>query len=134
MAHQLNAITEISRPENYPSLNEDDSAFGESVMDSPEVDQLISDYRKSAQTAVALRIILEERGIHVNPLSFPVSSDSIEQQISQIRIQENRYREKIKTEVIKLKDEAKAFLDNENLPEKMRESVQNTYDMLQQDL
>jgi hypothetical protein len=131
IASHLNTIMEIARPENYQALQEQitaDEALGNNI------DQLVREYRKNAQTAVALRVALRERGVPTSPIKWAIKNDVIQTQIAQIKNKESHYRKKVKTEIINLQADARLVANNPNLPRETRDSAAHMHDMLQRDL
>ena len=131
IANNLNAIMELARPENEAELHEQ-VASDEQLAN--HIDKLIQDYRKSAQTAVALRVVLRERGVPTMPIKWSVSVDSVRTQISQLKDQEAQYRTKVKSEIILLQHDALTVANNESLPQFTRDSAAHMHNMLQKDL
>jgi hypothetical protein len=131
IANNLNAIMELARPENEAILHEQFTSDHELAA---QIDKLIQDYRKSAQTAVALQVVLRERGERTAPVKWPFSADSIRTQITQLNDRENLYREKVKVEIGILQHDAITIANNENLPQSTRESAAHMHNMLQKDL
>ncbi|WP_455210025.1 hypothetical protein [Kaarinaea lacus] len=131
IANNLNGIMELARPENEAVLHEQCATDHELAT---HIDKLIQDYRKKAQTAVALRVVLRERGEPTTPIKWSVSTDSIRTQITQLSDQENQYRKKVKSEIIILQHDALAVASNKNLPQATRDSAVHMHHMLQKDL
>jgi hypothetical protein len=131
IANNLNAIMELARPENEAELHE--QVTSDETL-SAHIDKLIQDYRKSAQTAVALRVVLRERGVPTMPIKWSVDVDSIRTQITQLNNQESHYRKKVKSEIILLQHDALTVANNENLPQATRNSAAHMHKMLEKDL
>ncbi|MGD8594536.1 MAG: hypothetical protein PVF82_17020 [Gammaproteobacteria bacterium] len=131
IANNLNAIMELARPENEAELHEQVTT-DETL--AAHIDKLIQDYRKSAQTAVALRVVLRERGVPTVPIKWSVSVDGIRTQISQLNNQELQYRKKIKSEITLLQHDALTVANNENLSQSIRDAAVHMHKMLQKDL
>ena len=131
IGNNLNAILELARPENEADLHEQCASDHDLAA---HIDKLIQDYRKSAQTAVALRVVLRERGETIAPLKWSVNADSIRSQITQLNKRENHYRTKVKSEIVTLQHDALIVANNENLPQTTRDSAAHMHHMLQKDL
>jgi hypothetical protein len=131
IANNLNTIMELARPENEAELHEQ-VATDEAL--AAHIDKLIQDYRKSAQTAVALRVVLRERGVPTVPIKWSVNVDTIRTQITQLKNQESHYRKKVKSEIILLQHDALTVVNNENLAQSTRDSAVHMHKMLQKDL
>jgi hypothetical protein len=131
IANNLNAVIELARPENEAELHEQVTADSELA---EHIDKLIQDYRKSAQTAVALRVVLRERGVPTAPIKWSINVDQIRNQITQLNEQETHYRKKVKSELILLQHDALAIANNTQLPQQTRDSAAHMHSMLQKDL
>ena len=94
IANNLNTIMELARPENEAVLHEQVASDDELAA---YIEKLIQDYRKSAQTAVALRVVLRERGVPTTPIKWSVNTVNIRTQITELNNQEHHYRNKIKS-------------------------------------
>jgi hypothetical protein len=131
IANNLNAVIELASAENQAELHEQVTSDSELA---DQIDKLIQDYRKSAQTAVALRVVLRERGVPSPPIKWSISVERIRSQITQLNDQECHYRKKVKSEIILLQHDALAVAGNDNLPQATRESAAHMHKMLQKDL
>ncbi len=131
IANNLNAIIELASPENHAELHEQVTADDELA---EQITKLIQDYRKNSQTAVALRVVLRERGIRTTPANWSVNIDSVRAQITQLSIQETDYREKIKTNIVSLQQDALVVANNNVLPQATRDAAAHMHHMLQKDL
>lgn len=129
VANDLSAVLEAAALQDSPLAEE---AAG----DKPQhnLDVLIDDYRKNAQTAVALRVVLRERGVPTKPISWPVSSKLLTQRLCELKSRESNYRQKIDTEIVSLQKDAHAVFRNDKLPQTTRDAAAHMHAMLQKDL
>ena len=102
--------------------------------DEAYINQLLNDFRRSAQTAVALRILLKERGTFTKPIDLTINKDSITQQLQDLKQQEKSYREKVVKGICDLQEDAILIFKNTNLPLESRKIAKTMYDFLQKDL
>jgi hypothetical protein len=79
------------------TLEATDSADHE--QDIERLHNLIHEFRRRVQTAVALALLLRERGIHASEISLPVSRDDIESRIEQLAREEQQCRQRLETEM-----------------------------------
>jgi hypothetical protein len=131
IANNLNAVIELASPENEAELHEQVTSDSELA---DQIDKLIQDYRKSAQTAVALRVVLRERGVPSPPIKWSINVERIHKQITQLNDQEGHYRKKVKSEIILLQQDALVVAGNDKLPQATRDSAAHMHKMLQKDL
>lgn len=131
IANNLNTVIELAKPENQAELHEQVASDNELAA---QIDKLIQDYRKGAQTAVALRVVLRERGVPTSPVNWSVDVERIRTQLSQLASQETHYRKKVKSEIILLQHDTAAVANNANLPQPVRDSAAHMHKMLQKNL
>lgn len=98
------------------------------------IHRLLDDFRRRAQTAVCLRVILRERGISTAPLTLPVAEEIIQQQIVTLEQKESRYKTKIRNEVSALQRDVDALLSKPTLPDPVKRELQETRAGLQLDM
>lgn len=86
-----------------------------------EIEALLNDYRKQAQTAVALRVLLHSRGEATAPTELHVPAEQIRARLSVVEQKERAYRKIIKTEIVTMITETSRMLANEGLSPTMRQ-------------
>lgn len=99
-----------------------------------EIEALLSDYRKQAQTAIALRILLHSRGVVTAPTELHVPAEQIRARLTVVEQKERSYRKIIKTEIVVMITEAARMLANEGLSPSMRQFLVASNDDLQRNL
>ncbi len=95
---------------------------------------LVEDFKRTAQTAVSLRILLKKRGVSIPGSTLPVSQDAIHQQLNVLETQEQKQRAKIKTKITEMKEDLNAMINNPNYPDKMKELLSAVQGNLDKDL
>jgi len=106
----------------------------EPVRDDALAHKLLDEFRRRAQTAVCLRVILRERGITTAPLALPVPEEILQKQIDVLEKKETHYKARIRSDVIAMKSEVEALLTNAAFPDAIKQELRQTQLGLQQDL
>lgn len=102
--------------------------------ESAAINKLLDEFRRRAQTAICLRIILRERGIASQPLELPVPEEVIQKQITVLEEKEKRFKEKIRTDVVAMQRDVDAMLSNASFPDAIKRELADTRLGLQRDL
>lgn len=106
----------------------------ESGKDDARIHKLLDEFRRRAQTAVCLRVILRERGIATTPLALPVPEAKLQRQIAVLERKETQYKVKIRTDVIAMKNDVEMLLKNSAFPEAIKQELRQTQMGLQKDI
>lgn len=107
---------------------------GQSDPENAAVNKLLDEFRRRAQTAICLRIILRERGIATQPLALPVPEEIIQKQIAVLEEKERHFKEKIRADVISLQRDVDAMLSNPSFPDAIKHELTETRLGLQRDI
>ena len=83
--------------------------------------ELLEAFKRTAQTAVSLRVLLKKRGIVTPGSTLPVPQDVIIKQMEQLDVQEEKQRTKIKTRIMEMKDDIDKMINNRSYPDGMKE-------------
>ncbi len=102
--------------------------------DEARVHKMLDEFRRRAQTAVCLRVILRERGIATAPLALPVPEPVLQKQIEVLEKKETHYKVKIRTDVLAMKADVEALLENTAFPDAIKGELKQTQLGLQLDL
>lgn len=94
----------------------------------------INEFRRVSQTAVALRILLRERGEATVPLNLPVSHSALRERMRKVAEQESRCREKVMDDILTVQVDARLLLDTESLSGPMRRMLVATVEQLDANL
>ena len=96
--------------------------------------QLLEDFRRTAQTAVSLRVLLRKRGVATPGSPLPVQKQVIHQQLAQLDVQEKQQRGKIKHKIVEMKDDISHMINNPAYPEGMKKILWEVQANLTKDL
>jgi len=97
-------------------------------------ESMVRELQHRAQTAVALRVTLEERGIGTKPLFLGVSPELLRKKASILKKQESFHREHLKSSLKTMQSDVEVVLDNKSFPEKMREVAQEMKTGIEQNI
>lgn len=95
---------------------------------------LLEEFKKTAQTAVSLRVLLKKRGVATPGSPLPVPQDVIHKQMEQLDAQEQQQRVKIKSKIVEMKDDIVKMIENQDYPDSMRQILLGVQDNLEKDL
>ena len=90
------------------------------------VEQLVTEYQKKAQTALAIRILLGSRGEPTHPLQTDVAPSELRERVNALSAKEKVYRQAIKTELTSMIEDTVRLLARTDLPEKMRAMMETS--------
>ena len=134
-------IAEVELFLHIATLNEDD--FMELPHQNPtedfheqieSVQKRLQSFKRKAQTNVALRLVLHERGVQLQALKLPIAQDALAQQVTVLRQKENFCRKKIIQDIRLLLADTAHILHNHQYPQQMVDKLWETHDNLQQAL
>ena len=115
-------------------VNTAPTGVAEFGQDDARVHKMLDEFRRRAQTAVCLRVILRERGIATTPLALPVPEQILQKQIDVLEKKETHYKAKIRSDVTAMKSDVEALLQNAAFPDAIKQELLQTKLGLQQDL
>lgn len=98
------------------------------------INKLLDEFRRRAQTAICLRIILRERGIASQPLELPVPEELIQKQIAALEEKEKVFKTKIRADIVTMQRDVDAMLSNASFPDAIKHELAETRRGLQLDL
>ncbi len=96
--------------------------------------KLLNNFRKLAQTAVALRVLLHSRGETTDATELHVPAEQIRAKLAVITQKEKAYRKVIKTEIISMISETKRLLTIPDISDSMRNFLTTSSANLQNNL
>lgn len=82
-----------------------------------------SEFKKKAQTSIALRMVLKARNIITRALKLPVPESFLEQQISALDIREAECKKRIHRDMHSLDHDIDNLLQREDCPDKIRQHL-----------
>ena len=89
--------------------------------DSPTPIDLLDEFKRTAQTAVSMRVLLRKRGIQTPGSAIPVSTDLIRKQLIELDRQEQQQRQKAGEKIDEMKADVEGMLANPVYPDGMKE-------------
>ncbi|MCM8856550.1 MAG: hypothetical protein LC541_13530 [Candidatus Thiodiazotropha sp.] len=94
---------------------------------------LLDEFKRTAQTAVSLRVLLRKRGVATPGSPIPVSPAIIKQQLSHLEDQEQQQRSKVREKIQEMKADVETMLENPSYPDGMKQILQGVIANLEQD-
>lgn len=101
---------------------------------APQIESLLNDYRKQAQTAVALRVLLHSRGEATPPAELHVPAEQIRLRLNSVEQKERAYRKIIRGEIVSMITETQRMLDSPGISATMRQFLAASNDDMQLNL
>jgi hypothetical protein len=95
---------------------------------------LLDEFKRTAQTAVSLRVLLRKRGVATSGAPVPVSPSIIKSQLRHLETQETQQRAKAKGKILEMRDDVKAMLENPNYPDAMKQMLKGVVVNLERDI
>jgi hypothetical protein len=96
--------------------------------------QLLEEFKRTAQTAVSLRVLLRKRGVPTPGAPLPVPAEVIHQQLQQLDVQEQQQRGRIEHKILEMQEDLGRMLDNPAYPEAMKQLLREVRNNLDLDL
>lgn len=96
--------------------------------------KLLNNYRKLAQTAVALRVLMHIRGEATDATELHVSTEQIRAKLTVVTQKERAYRKVIKTEMASMITESERLLTNSDVINSIRDFITTTNKDLQRNI
>jgi hypothetical protein len=94
----------------------------------------LEEFKRTAQTAVSLKVLLRRRGVASTGSKFPVPREVIREHVSSLELQEQNQRTKIRGKVEEMKAEIVAMIDNPAYPDGLKEILRDVREDLNEDL
>ena len=92
-------------------------------IDVADFSDSINNFKRRTQTALAFRILLQKRGVAIQPFQLPVSQEDISQQIENLKHKEHQCVQQVKQEINIIIEDTRLLLDLEDLTEEMRSEI-----------
>ncbi len=105
----------------------------ESSLSEPTASAL-NEFRRTAQTAVALRIVLRERGEPTRATALPVDPELLRRRVDEVSEQEKACRNRVMGDIKGMQRDLQAILTTSDMPEVMKTLARCTLEELQQNL
>lgn len=129
---KLSLILKIAAKEDQDAEASTDEEVDKYTHD--EIDSILKEYLKSAQTALALKIMLRARGETTKPTKLSLPAADIKKKLSEVDAREKKCRVKVKKEMTGLIHDTDNMLERDNLPQNLREMIKATRDSLELNL
>lgn len=107
---------------------------GGSAPAMPDMLKMLGEFRKNAQTAVALKVLLKKRGVPTRPMEFAIPEDEIRRHINALKAKETRYRGQMEKNIEGMVEDTRHILAMEGLNDEMREAAQHVLHDLEANL
>ncbi len=105
-----------------------DDSFEESAL------ELISYFSRTTKTAVALRLMLENRGVATQAMEMPVDAEKLRVKVAQVSEQETQARQRVETDIVRVRDDAIDLLKTPNLPDNIQAMLMDTVSQMEENL
>lgn len=118
-------------------LESDETAeviFLSSDSSGPSPLELLEEFKKTAQTAVSLRVLLKNRGISTPGTAIPVAQEEIHKHLENLDNQEKQQRGKIKSKISEMQTDLDQMIENPNYPDAMKQLLFDAKMNLENDL
>jgi hypothetical protein len=96
--------------------------------------QLLNAFKRTAQTAVSLRVLLHKRGIQTPGSALTVSSEVLKRHLIHLNQQERLQRGRIRTGIEEMKDDVLNMMDNPDYADATRAMLRDAAGNLERDL
>ncbi|MCG7893350.1 MAG: hypothetical protein JAZ19_00580 [Candidatus Thiodiazotropha taylori] len=120
---------DYSKDENieFISLSSDDEEASENPLD------MLDEFKRTAQTAVSMRVLLRKRGVATPGATIPVSPEVIKRQLVDLDNQEKQQRKEAGEKIQEMQADVQGMLDNPDYPDGMKEILKGVVSNLEQD-
>ncbi len=130
---------QLNRVLNYSGVDFEDDDQVEFITLSSESDEqspveLLEAFKRTAQTAVSLRVLLRKRGVQTPGSALPASTESLMQHLGHLQRHEQVQRGRIQEKIEEMKEDVTRMIDNPVYPEGMKAMLRDVADNLEKDL
>mgnify|MGYP000064089108 CR=1 FL=1 len=110
--------------------------YGSNVSDEnvQSLSKRLQDFRRRAQTDVAIRVILHGRGVPLHALEFPMSQEQLQEKASEIKKKESHCKEKVKSQLEDTINTTRKILSSGQYPKSLKDSLLDVHKELRQSL
>jgi hypothetical protein len=125
MSANIQQVMRYAEQETGDSLDE--------ALESSAIQQ-INEFRRTSKTALALRLLLNERGEKTEPIGLPVEPEELRKQVTQVAKKEQEARVKVEKEIVSIRDDSTTLLKTPGLPDAVKDMLQTTVAQMEQNL
>ena len=94
---------------------------------------LLDEFKRTAQTAVSLRVLLRRRGVATSGSAVPVAPEMIKKQLAELDDQERQQRAKAERKIDEMQADVEKMLANPDCPDGMKDILKGVVANLQWD-
>lgn len=98
------------------------------------IEDYVDDFKKKAQTSIALRIALKTRNVLLKTFHLPVPAALIEKQLAILEVREAECRKRIRQEMNSLDSDIDRMLSDQNCPDEIKQKLILVKTNLQQNI
>ncbi|MET0090567.1 MAG: hypothetical protein ABW068_11230 [Candidatus Thiodiazotropha sp.] len=118
---------DLSSDEGIEFITLSSTAHEESPLD------LLDEFKRTAQTAVSLRVLLRKRGVQTPGATIPVSREVISRKLQDLDRQEKSQRDKAQSKIQEMQDDVQKMLANPSYPHAMKDILKGVVSNLERD-
>lgn len=107
---------------------------GEEKPYSDEAMHLLREFNRQAQTAVSLKILLQQRGVNTHGTVVKIPIQLIKRQLQQLAKKEEIQRNKIRAHISDMQNDLKSMLNNSEYTDEMKEVFRDVMAGLERDM
>ena len=134
ISEKIHVVLDIAKSDDFANMEKLFNGETDNQLINKKLGAVLQEFRKKAQTAVALRILLQKRGISSSPLRHNVAEADIEQELQVIEQKEQRCRKQVQREISELKRDLTALVNRSDVSEQTRLAAAHIQQDLDRDL
>jgi hypothetical protein len=130
---------QLNRILNYSGINFSNDEQVEFITLSSEKDaqspvEMLNAFKRTAQTAISLRVLLRKGGVSTPGSALPASNEILRQHLCHLSEQERAQRVRIKNKIVEMKGDLSCMIGNPNYRKSMKEMLRGVAGNLDKDL
>jgi hypothetical protein len=129
--NDLDTILALSQ---IDGMDENATAMVANISLGQDIPTLLNEFRRRAQTAVSLRILLRKRGAPVAAMVIPVPESVIEERIGELEKKERLYANRVQAEIVSMQKDIDNLLGNPDYPETAKHELRGVREDLEKNL
>ncbi|WP_144395289.1 hypothetical protein [Pleionea sediminis] len=95
-----------------------------------KIKTLLDGFKQRTELAVALRLVLHERGVVTQRLVLPIPQEALYSKIDQLKEEETQVREQVRLKIESIIDDIKVMRQSEALPESMKNELKTIHQVM----